>query len=171
MTTFIAQLTKDGGLNFRSPYARSRFKQFATEHVGSEIKLRANDETSREMRGFFEGAVVPYFFYQHFDQGIQIYENEDAAREALKLEFNPMWILDMKGQRIKSAGSTIELNKQEFREFVAKIIQWMEQQGYEIPDSEDYKRWRGQCSSCRRNLSTIEETTSQCATSITHDTN
>ena len=29
-----------------------------------------------------------------------------------------------------------------FRRFLEEVLRWMEQQGMELPDAEDFKRWR-----------------------------
>lgn len=107
--------------------------------------LSVDEPTSTQLRRFYEGAVCPYFAYQHLlvDEKRQCWRRMGfpEAREALKLEFNPIYIKSIKGSRETVGGTTTAFNKEEFREYVEKILSWFEQNGYEKPDSEEYKKW------------------------------
>lgn len=45
MTTFIAKIKKDGGLDFGSPFNASRFKQFCSENEGKSLRLEKIQST------------------------------------------------------------------------------------------------------------------------------
>jgi hypothetical protein len=66
----------------------------------------------------------------------------EEARNCLKLEFNPVYTTDINGDRKVEGGDTSKLNKAKFQKFIDDIIDWMEMQGYIVPNSEDYKAWR-----------------------------
>lgn len=111
------------------------------------IRISPEEPPTYSLRKFFEGAVVPYYFYQH---NIGVYRDFRDARESLKLEFNPIWIINSKGERQQIGGSTLDKNKDwwnnEFDKnkpqgFLKKIETYFLQNGYEFPDSETYKKW------------------------------
>jgi len=121
-------------LIFGSELAAARFY----EQQGKPVTIELDDRPSAEMRRFFEGAVVPYVFYQSGAAWSDFRE----CREALKLEFLPSWARDLRGNRVKLARSTTELSKAGFQRFLEDVLRWMELQGMEVPDAEEYKRWR-----------------------------
>jgi len=138
MRQVIARI-KNHWFNFGSGYRQAQIREFLKRHEGKEVTLTITEENSVRLRRFFEGAVVKYVFYQHM---IPEWKNFKDCREALKLEFNRKYAIGVDGQRKEYAGSTKEMTKQEFREFVDKITTWMMQNGYEVPDPEEFKRWR-----------------------------
>lgn len=131
---FYAQIGENT-LTFRSVMARVKF----FEHKGKDVVMEIDDKPTSNMRRFFEGAVVPYTFYQHPDSGWETFRD---AREALKVEFLPSYVKTIKGDKIKTARSTTGLSKARFTKFLETVLQWLEENGYEVPDSEDYKNWR-----------------------------
>lgn len=109
------------------------------EHKGKHAIIEIDDKPSAQMRRFFEGAVVPYVFYQHPESGWETFRD---AREALKVEFLPSYtIRTINGGRIALSRSSASLNKAKFSAFVEAVIRWLEENQYEVPDNEDYKRW------------------------------
>ena len=127
-------LIGDKTLTFTSDLAKHKF----FEHKGKHAIIEIDDKPSSQMRRFFEGAVVPYVFYQHPAAGWETFRD---AREALKAEFLPAYAKSLKGDRVKIARSTASLSKAKFRIFVETVLRWLEENEYEVPDSEDYKRW------------------------------
>jgi len=133
---YHAQITKEGnGLTFSSAMAKAKF----FEHKGAPVILEIDDAPTSEMRRFFEGAVVPYVFYQHPTSDWETFRD---AREALKVEFLPVYTKTISGDRVKLSQSTAALSKAKFTAFLETVLRWMEQNGFEVPDSEDYKKWR-----------------------------
>lgn len=129
-----------GEFRFGSPLAKQRFMKMAE---GNEVKLDIMKKPTDEMRKYFEGCLVPAFYYMHPHSGWNDFKD---AREVLKLEFAPgvRELTDMDGNTVKVAPSTTELSKQRFSAFVEAITDWMRENGVNesVLDSEEYKRWR-----------------------------
>lgn len=121
---------------FSSFLAEAKFFEL-TE--GREVIITIDDAPTANMRRFFEGAVVPSVFFQNPKSG---WENFKDAREALKLEFCSGYTKDLWGNSTRYARSTTELSKKKFTEFLEGVTHWMEENGMESPDPEDYKRWK-----------------------------
>lgn len=109
------------------------------EHKGKHVVIELDDKPTSEMRRFFEGAVVPYVFYQHTHSKWETFAD---AREALKVEFIPRYTRSINGKTLVSSRSTTELSKGKFTRFLETVLRWMEENGMEVPDSEDFKKWR-----------------------------
>lgn len=131
---------KDGEFIFSSPLAKHRFMEIAE---GKEVKLEVQEKVTDEMRKYFEGCVVPAFFYSHPLSG---WDNFADARDVLKLEFAPgvRELTAMDGSPMKVAPSTADMSKRRFTAFVEAVVEWMMENGvpYEVLDSEEYLRWR-----------------------------
>lgn len=126
---------KNKGIEFSSPLSKHKLLQFE----GSELIIEIDDKPTSEMRRYFEGAVIPSIFYQLPRSGWKTFKD---CREAIKLEFLPSYTTSIKGERLKYPRSTAELSKAKFTALLDKIMRWMEEQGMELPDPEDYKAWR-----------------------------
>lgn len=137
---FIAWIQKDGGLWFgKDERMKERFHRWLKENPGMKIMITPADEPSGQIRRFFEGALLPYFALQHQIDGQFLTLAE--ARKMLKREFNPEYVRRLDGKVETSAGSTTGLNKAGFQKFVDDIIEYMDENGYKTPDSEDFKKW------------------------------
>lgn len=130
-----SKITKDGKVPL-TPMQQDWLKK----HAGKNISIALDERSSIEMIKFFEGAVVPYFFYQ---SGMA-FETFKDARNTLKLEFNPEKVLKLNGEWSVSAKSMSEVyqNKERFRLLLDKIQKYFAENEYEFPDSEDFKKWR-----------------------------
>lgn len=131
---FRAQI-KNKGIQFDSD--RTKAKLISLE--GAYLIIEVDDKPTSNMRRYFEGAVIPAIYYQHPKSG---WADFKECREAIKLEFIPGYFNDLGGVRQKTARSTTELNKGRFRAFLDQITDWMQSNGLEVPDPEDYKNWR-----------------------------
>lgn len=131
---------KDGDFVFSSPLARHRFMERAE---GKEVRMDIHERPTNEMRKYFEGCLVPAFFYSHPDSG---WDNFADAREALKLEFMPgvRQVRTLDGKMTRVSPSTTTLSKERFSRFVEAVVEWATENGmpYEILNSEEYLRWR-----------------------------
>lgn len=131
---------KDGEFFFSSPLAKFRFMELAE---GKEVKLEVQEKMTDEMRKYFEGCLVPAFFYMHPKSG---WNSFGDAREVLKLEFSPgvKEILDRHGNTVRISPSTADMSKKRFTDFVEAVVEWMIEQGIEhgVVDSQEYIRWR-----------------------------
>lgn len=121
---------------FSSPVAELHFYQKAD---GKDIIITIDESPTAKMRRFFEGAVVPSVFYQNPHSGWETFRD---AREAIKLEFLGGYSRGLDGKTIRVSKSTTELSRERFTAFLEAVIRWMEEQGMEIPNPEDYKVWR-----------------------------
>lgn len=126
----------NGQIVFTSDYAETLFKQRAE---GKDLIITVDESPSKEIRGFFEGAVIPFLYWQSLKSG---WTNYAETREALLMEFLPKWVIDLKGQRQKSRVSSAALSRVAYKRLVNDVLNWMADQGYELPDAEDYKKWR-----------------------------
>jgi hypothetical protein len=124
----------DRQIQFSSALAAEKF----WEKKGTPVSIVEDDRPSAELRRFFEGAVVPYVFYQ----SATAWSNFRECREALKLEFLPGWTRDMRGVQVRTPRSTSELSKDGFRGFLGKIEVWMMDNAMDWPESDAYKAWR-----------------------------
>lgn len=131
---------KDGEFHFSSPLAKHRFMELAE---GKEVGLSIQEKMTPEMRKYFEGCLVPAFFYLHPGSGWQSFAD---AREVLKLEFSPgvRTVVGTDGKKVKVAPSTATLSRERFTQFVEQVTNWMIEQGVEsdVLNSEEYLRWR-----------------------------
>jgi hypothetical protein len=135
---------KDGSFTFGSLASQERAKKWLKKHEGRKVRIQDELPISGQMRRFFEGAVVPYFAYQHFipsEVGGYRRMSFKEAREALKLQFNPQYVTTIEGDRKVTGGST-KMSKAKMEEMLELILHWSTENGYEFPDSEDYKKWR-----------------------------
>lgn len=139
MTVFLGQFNK-GWLSFGGNFNESRLRDFAKKNENMSFRLEPDTRPNVELIRFFEGAIVPSFFYQHAAGTFDTFKD---ARECLKYEFNATYGKDLQGRRIKQGGSLAEVykSKMKTRAFIDKIQNYFLQNGYEFPDSEDYKRW------------------------------
>lgn len=133
-------VVKDGEFHFDTPRTHALFMR---ANEGKEIKLEPIDKITPEIRKYFEGCLVPAFFYFHPHSH---WKNFADAREAIKLEFGPggRTISDIHGQPIKVAPSTSNMSNKRFALMVESLTQWFMENGMplDVLDPEEYKRWR-----------------------------
>lgn len=121
---------------FRSPRVE---EVFFSQTEGKDLLIETDDAPSGEMRRYFEGAVVPAFFWLHPKAGWRSFKD---ARDAIKYEFLPAWGKDRLGNRIQFGLSTKDLSKRKWTEFLDKVTSYLRENFDEILDPEEYKRWR-----------------------------
>ncbi len=127
---------QNGELIFTSPLARHIFFEKAQ---GKEAILEVDETPTAQMRRYFEGALVPAVFYQHPGSGWTTFKD---AREALKIEFLPAYTASTRGERLRYGRSTTELSKRAFQGLLEAIQGWLQENGMQVPDPDDYKAWR-----------------------------
>lgn len=127
---------------FTSAAARAMFFH---RNKGKLAWLTIDDLPTTNIRRYFEGALVPAVFYQHYtkyaDGNIGVWKDFKECREALKLEFLASYATSLDGERIRTSQSTANLTKRAFTAFVERISRWLEENEMEIPDPEEYKAW------------------------------
>lgn len=126
-----------GELNFGTPITTHGVKEALKKNEGKEVKIVIMGRESGNMRRFFEGAVIPYLFYQHPHSG---WDNFKECREAIKNEFNPVYIKGFNGRVTTAPGSTA-MRKDKFNQFLEKIERYCMENGFEFPNSEDFREW------------------------------
>ena len=137
MTNFTA-LAKDGKLSMNE-YTRNKFTKWLKENDGVRLKITADTPESKSLRGYLEGALIPLIaFYQEGHDHRSVVDCQ-LIREWLRLEFNAKMTV-VSGVARKVGKST--KGREELRAFVDKVVDWMEEQGYEIPNPDEYKVWR-----------------------------
>lgn len=139
-TKFYAWATKEGSLWLgKDDAVRDNLRRWLIKNAGTKMLLTPDDEPSSSLRRFFEGPIVEYFRYQHRIDGKFLDAVE--ARKMLRREFNPEYVKRLDGGVETQAGSLAELNSTAFKKFVDSILEYMEENGYMLPDSQDFKRW------------------------------
>lgn len=127
---------KAGEIIFSSDMAR---RAFFDRNDGKDGIFDIDDAPTASARRYFEGALVPAVYYQHPNSG---WIDFGDAREALKIEFIPLYTRSLKGERLKLAKSTTDLTKAAFLKLIEDITHWLEENQMEVPDPEEYKAWR-----------------------------
>lgn len=132
---------KNGEFVFPSPYTKARFLKLAE---GKEVFLELREKPTDEMRRYFEGCLVPAFYYFHPRSGWRTFAD---ARDVLKLEFAPGTKTlrnPVSKEFYRVAPSTSDMGKKRFGMFVESIVAWMIENGMpsDVLESEEYKRWR-----------------------------
>jgi hypothetical protein len=142
MTVFwaISDPIAPGKLSLGSEYNRARFADDLKKHPGRRYKIESLTPESREQRGFFEGAIVPFTTY--FQENLDYNDRDDLqkVRDWLKIEFNGAFIT-LGGKAIKVPKSTKgELN----RGFLERVLDWLGEQGYpiELLNTTEYLDWK-----------------------------
>jgi hypothetical protein len=141
MTTFWGQSDPSGNGKFSlgTEHNVLRFKDFLKKHPGIRLKIDPYTPESREQRGFFEGAVIPFITY--FQENLDYTDSDHLkrVRDWLMIEFNASF-LKVGGKSLKVPKSSKgELN----RGLLERIMDWSGEQGYpiELLNPEDYKTW------------------------------
>lgn len=129
---------KNGELFYGQPLWTARIKEIYKRNENKYVVVTIDNRETNEMRRFFEGGIVPYFFYQHPKSG---WKDFNECRELLKLEFNGVFIHNKDGKSIKITRST-KISKAKFIEFLGRIQDYCNENSLEWPDAEQYKRWR-----------------------------
>lgn len=141
--TLLIQI-KNGDFRFSSPYHRQMFERMKRENEGKELRVEPDNEDVDQMQKFFSGPVCRYFFYQH-ERGV--FQNFAEVRETLKLEANPKRVYNLKTRRYDTQGGSTQGHSKRWWQnsketgFLDKVQRMFQQNGYEFPDSEDYKDW------------------------------
>lgn len=118
--------------------SKEKAKEFFAKNEGKVVRIIDTDKPSLNKRKFFEGAVVPYWFYQHPHAG---WEDFSEARENIKLGFNVRYIRSRAGDLYAIPGNTGKMNREQFDQFLEKVSDGFMQNGLLFPDSDEYKAW------------------------------
>lgn len=147
MTKFVTNATIRDGKPVHSDYNLARLIQFHKEREGKLIRITyedAKETISDEKRRYYEGALVPamrHFLNKERDKTKPPLTTKDT-RDLIALAFHNRIITDNKGRTVKVPRSTTEMSNKKFGEFIELIVDYMAENGYPVPDPEEYKSWR-----------------------------
>lgn len=130
---------KDGKIGWSNASEREQFYQRAE---GKYVELSIQDKPSQQLRNYFEGCLVPVYFYTHPEVG---WETFRSARNSLKKEFLPkIYDIGLDGLRYETTPSLADLNREKWENFINAITDWMIENGVnpELINSDAYKQWR-----------------------------
>ncbi len=108
------------------------FRQHMLDHEGAiyEIHQRTKKRTLSQNKLY-------WLFLEHIEN--ETGNNADYLHELFRRTLLPPKFITVLGKEIKIPMSTTELNSYEFRNYMDKISA---ESCVEIPDTEDFKRWR-----------------------------
>jgi hypothetical protein len=129
---------KEGLVYFGGRVATMRALEILKKHEGKYGKLTVDDRESAQMRRFFDGAVVRYWFFQNPHAGWKTFED---ARDNLKLRWNPRHTTDQDGKFVTVPGSTM-MSRKRFAAMLETMNKDWAEEAYEYPDPEAYKLWQ-----------------------------
>jgi hypothetical protein len=118
---FIFKATPDGGLDPGTDYNRSRFKDWLKKHAGLRVRIELDAPESRDLRRYFEGAIVPEVCQAQHWCNVESTDDLIACRELLKQEFNGRWVPALDGSKTKVAMSS--KGQKVLREFVNRVTE------------------------------------------------
>ena len=131
-----SQITKDGEI----PLTANQ-KAYLQKKVGKRVNIEVDERTNEEKLRFIEGAITPYYFYQH---NVGVFKNFRDARLSLKSLFNMGWYINPEGKQetVIESMSKIYASKVKTQKFIDNCQRMFDENGYEFPDSEKYCAWR-----------------------------
>ena len=104
---------------------------------GKNVIIEENTASSSQQYKFLNGAIIPYIFYQN-----RSWKDFKECRTALLEEYCPKYYYtSVGGETTFKRETTANRSKVWMNTLIEKIVRWMEEQGYEIPDTEDYQRY------------------------------
>jgi len=138
-----------------SPYNKAKFLDFLSSIIGEEFLLEIIKKPrpkSEQILGYWWGAILPVYIAHN--KGLQVkiealdellktkvitpQEIEDA-HNTLLTEFSPLWVDDIKGKPTKQRGEMKKMNNPQVMELITDVLNWFADNGYPIPDPEEYK--------------------------------
>jgi hypothetical protein len=108
-----------------SIHNRQRLLEWAMQHPGKNVVIkfeRKGSKRSLPQNNYYHGVVVQTVRLGLKEIGYSL--SHEEAHFFLKQKFNPIEIPNKDGEAIEVPGSTTQLNKIEFGEFVERIAQW-----------------------------------------------
>lgn len=131
-------IAQGGRLNMNE-YTKKMFIDFLRENEGMRVEIKSLTPESTQLRGFFEGGIVPFITYFQHGMNHRDYKDIHKVREWLKTEFNgDIVVLGGKQHKITKSSKGV------LKEFIERVLDWAGEQGYpiELLNPDEYKRWR-----------------------------
>lgn len=104
---------------------RPALMEWAHQNPGRNILVkfeRRGAKRSTQQNRYYHGIVVQSVLLGLREIGYSM--SHDEVHFFLKQKFNPVYIPNKEGEAIELPGSTTQLNKVEFGEFIDRIAQW-----------------------------------------------
>lgn len=116
-------------------------QNYLEKYEGKMFVGEVDERSSDSKVKFIEGAIVPYFFYQHLKG---VYKDFKDARTGLKWACN--WtksVVDDKGNSREETKSMADIYSSSKRTqwFIDSSERYFMDNGYLFPDSEHYTKW------------------------------
>ena len=124
---------------------------YLQKNAGKQCFITLDLRSSVEKQRFFEGAVVPFFYYQH---NVGVFESFADARYVLKKIANHTeFRINEKGKQEEVVRSMSEIYESNTKtvEFLDKVQDYFIKNAYDFPDSSHYNDWRDTLTSERKN--------------------
>lgn len=140
MSVFLAQ-SNNGKFSLGTEYNAARFREDLRKNNGAKYRIERITPESRDMRGFYEGGVIPLACFYQDNLDHRNNEHIKIMREWLKQEFNSEWFeVNGKAQRVSittKGGKTL-------KKMIDKTSEWIEEQGGDVSvlNPKAYKDWR-----------------------------
>lgn len=139
--TFLAKTTKDGKLQWATPYNESRWLDFCQKN-DKELRIEvAKNPVSNALRNYYWGAVLPTV-----RQTIHEWEYlaDEDLNQILKKNFNGFTFYNVFTKRTEKVGRSAmsgESNTARAMQFVERIGEWLASEyGVELPSVDEYKQ-------------------------------
>lgn len=104
---------------------RDRLTDWCKQHAGKQVKIKVEKKSAKRslpQNSYYHGVVVELVREGLLDCGYSL--SHDETHYFLKERFNQIEIPGKDGFVITVPGTTTELNKVEFSEYIERIAQW-----------------------------------------------
>lgn len=118
---FYGDISSDGKLSL---YDRDYFVQYIKSMSLSSVELTIKEKSNRstQQNRYYWGAVIPII--REGMKRLGIVMNSEQVHELLKYKFLIHELVTNDGDVIKTIGSTRELSKYDFNQFIEQVRQW-----------------------------------------------
>lgn len=140
-----AQISNNGDLILSEPK-----RAYLAKHANKQCFISVDMRTSVEKQKFFEGAVVPVFFYSHC---IGVFKDFSDARHSLKkIARHTKFQINEKGKQEEIVRSMSEIYESNTKtvEFLDNVQDYFIKNGYDFPSSSHYNDWQDTLTSARK---------------------
>lgn len=119
---FFGNVEGDGSLTgFSRERLKSKLRVFAGYAVS--IIIRKRGKRSLPQNNYYFGVVIQEIREAFLQRGEVM--DTDMVHEFLKMHFNKKYVIDEHGEILAEyGGSTADLNKEQFSDYLERIIQW-----------------------------------------------
>jgi len=142
----MASITKEMKLRGKinedgSVHLTDNQRVYLMKNAGKYVTIEIDQRTNVEKIRFIEGAITPYYFYQH---NIGVFRDFRDARHSLKKIAGIMsWFYNAEGKRedVVDSMTKVYSSKKKTQAFIDFCQKYFGENGYEFPDSAAYLKW------------------------------